>query len=174
MSDSPRVLVAGIGNVFLGDDGFGVEVVRRIDTAGLPEVVDVVDYGIRGVHLAYDLLDAGPDTLVLVDAIPLDEPPGTIAVIDASTYAAGTGASTLNAHSMSPDVVLQTLHGLGGHIDRVLVVGCRPVAMDEQMGLSEPVQAAVDEAARIVTDVALREAAVSVPEITSNAGRTST
>ena len=77
-----RVLVAGIGNVFLGDDGFGVEVVQRIDPTSLPAGVDVADYGIRGVHLAYDLLDGRYGTVVMVDAVPLDEPPGTLAVLE--------------------------------------------------------------------------------------------
>ena len=80
---SGRVLVAGIGNVFLGDDGFGVEVVRRLAAVSLPDGVDVADYGIRGVHLAYDLLDGRYDTVVLVDALPLEEPPGTLAVLEA-------------------------------------------------------------------------------------------
>ena len=82
MSAAGRVLVAGIGNVFLGDDGFGVEVVRRLDPDRLPADVDVADYGIRGVHLAYDLLDGRHDVLVLVDALPLGEPPGTLAVLE--------------------------------------------------------------------------------------------
>ncbi|HET7327824.1 MAG TPA: hydrogenase maturation protease [Nocardioidaceae bacterium] len=159
MRSPARVLVAGIGNVFLGDDGFGVEVVARIDPQLVPEGVEVVDYGIRGVHLAYDLLDDRRDTLVLVDAVPLDDPPGTLAVLDASTHAVATGASTVNAHSMSPDVVLQTLHGLGGGIDRVLVVGCRPAVLEEGMRLSEPVAAAVDEAVRLVLELARDEAA---------------
>ncbi|GAB3980070.1 hypothetical protein GCM10029978_077150 [Actinoallomurus acanthiterrae] len=77
-----RVLVAGIGNVFLGDDGFGVEVVGRIDASALPSTVEVTDYGIRGVHLVYELLDGRVDTLILVDAVPLDGPPGTLAVLE--------------------------------------------------------------------------------------------
>jgi hydrogenase maturation protease len=164
---SRRVLVAGIGNVFLGDDGFGVEVVRRITSTEVlegtevPDSVDVADYGIRGVHLAYDLLDQQYDTLVLVDAAPLEEPPGTIAVIDASgrERAHGTrGPHMVDAHSMSPDVVLQTFHGLGGCLHRVLVVGCQPAVVDEVMGLSEPVRAAVDRAAELVVDLAREEA----------------
>lgn len=141
-----RVLVAGIGNVFLGDDGFGVEVVRRLDSAVLPDGVDVADYGIRGVHLAYDLLDAPYDILVMIDAVPLGELPGTLAVLDASAAAVNVGASPADAHSMSPDVVLRALRGLGGSIDRVLVVGCQPAALEERMELSHPVRAAVDDA----------------------------
>ena len=139
-------LVAGIGNVFLGDDGFGVEVVRRIDPGRLPDGVDVVDYGIRGVHLAYELLDGRYDTLVLVDAVSLDAPPGTVAVLDASGHAAALSQGTLDAHSMSPDVVLATLRGLGGHIGRVFVVGCRPEVLAERMELSDRVAGAVEEA----------------------------
>jgi hydrogenase maturation protease len=145
-----RVLVAGIGNVFLGDDGFGVEVVRRLDAAVLPDAVDVADYGISGVHLAYDLLDAPYDILVMIDSVPLGESPGTLAVLDASATAVNVGGSPADAHSMSPDVVLRALRGLGGSIDRVLVVGCQPAVLEERMELSHPVRAAVDDAVRMV------------------------
>ena len=76
-----RVLVAGIGNIFLSDDAFGVEVAHRLSGRALPDGVRVEDYGIRGMHLAYDLLE-GYDALVLVDAVPMGEPPGTLAVIE--------------------------------------------------------------------------------------------
>lgn len=151
------VLVAGIGNIFLGDDGFGVEVVRRLDTASLPADVAVADYGIRGVHLAYELLDGRYDTLILVDAVPLGDPAGTVAVLDATAPAARTHAGTLDAHSMSPDVVLGALRALGGSVARVLVVGCQPADLEERMGLSPAVSAAVDEAVRVVADVARAE-----------------
>jgi hydrogenase maturation protease len=144
--------VAGIGNVFLGDDGFGVEVVRRLGEQDLPDGVDVVDYGIRGVHLAYDLLDARYATLVLVDALPLDEPPGTLAVLEVPADA--PGSAPVDGHAMSPDVVLAALRGLGGEQPRVLVVGCSPAVLDEGMQLSAPVSAAVDEAVRLVERVA--------------------
>jgi hydrogenase maturation protease len=150
-----RVLVAGIGNVFLGDDGFGVEVVRRLAAEQLPDGIDVVDYGIRGVHLAYDLLDGRYATLVLVDALPLDEPPGTLAVLEVPPGA--SGAATVDGHAMNPAVVLAALRGLGGEPPRVLVVGCRPAVLDEGMQLSAPVAAAVEEAAHLVARVA-REA----------------
>jgi hydrogenase maturation protease len=143
-SPTSRTLVAGIGNIFLGDDGFGVEVVQRLDPDRLRDDVDVADYGIRGVHLAYELLDGRYDTLVLVDAVPLgDEPPGTVVVIDASGRAGAVPAGSVDAHSMSPDVVLGALHGLGGDIERVLVVGCQPAVIDERMELSASVAAAV-------------------------------
>lgn len=167
MNGAPRrVLVAGIGNVFLGDDGFGVEVVRRVDGSALPASVDVADYGIRGVHLAYDLLDGRHDTLVMVDAVPVDGPPGTLAVIDVSD-AAGDGAADAGAaaapavdgHGMDPLTVLRLLHRLGGAVERALVVGCRPACLEERMGLSEPVAAAVPEAVRLVMAVAREESA---------------
>ena len=154
LGTASRVLVAGIGNVFLGDDGFGVEVVRRIDRASLPEGVDVADYGIRGVHLAYDLLDGRHTTVVMVDAVPLDEPPGTLAVLEVDPTA---GGAPLDAHGMHPAAVLALLHDLGGSVDRVLVIGCAPGVVDERRGLSEPVAAAVDGAVELVRDVVAAE-----------------
>jgi hydrogenase maturation protease len=145
-----RILVAGIGNVFLGDDAFGVEVVRRLDSSTLPNGVDVVDYGIRGVHLAYDLLDGRHHTVVLVDAVPLDDAPGTLAVLEVDPTG---GGMPVDAHGMHPAAVLALLHDLGGAVDRVLVVGCAPAVVEERMGLSEPVEAAVDEAVRLVAEV---------------------
>lgn len=153
-----KVLVAGIGNIFLGDDGFGVEVARRLAEMPLPAEVDVADYGIRGVHLAYDLLDEEYDSLVLVDAVPLGEPPGTVAVLDASAAASTVAAATVEAHSMSPDVVLRTLAGLGGSVERVLVVGCQPDELEQGIGLSATVAAAVGPAVRRTADLARREA----------------
>lgn len=161
------MLIAGIGNVFLGDDGFGVEVVRRLEGAELPEGVDVADYGIRGVHLAYELLDGRYDELVLVDAVPLGEAPGAVALLDATDRAAAVPAGPVDAHSMSPDVVLRSLSHLGGHVDRVLVVGCQPAVVEERMGLSEPVADAVDVAHDMVLDLAFRRtphAAALVPD----------
>ena len=158
VSTVSRVLVAGIGNVFLGDDAFGVEVVRRLDPATLPDGVDVVDYGIRGVHLAYDLLDGRWGTVVLVDAVPLDDPPGTLAVLEVDPTGSGT---PVDAHGMHPAAVLALLHDLGGAVDRALVVGCAPATVEERMGLSEPVAAAVDEAVRLVAEVV--QDAVRVP-----------
>ncbi|MCO5973000.1 hydrogenase maturation protease [Actinoallomurus soli] len=154
-----RVLVAGIGNIFLGDDGFGIEVVRRVDASALPSTVDVADYGIRGVHLAYDLLDGRHETLIMVDAVPLDGPPGTLAVLEVDPEQEPTAPPALDGHGMTPQAVLALLRGLGGRIDRVLVVGCRPAVLDERMDLSEPVRAAVDDAVSLVTTLAREEAA---------------
>jgi hydrogenase maturation protease len=142
---SGEVLVAGVGNIFLGDDGFGVEVARRLAGAPLPEGVRVVDFGIRGVHLAFELLD-GVRTLVLVDALARGESPGTVWVIERDPECASDPARATDAHGLDPDTVLATLAGLGGRLDRVLVVGCEPACVEEGIGLSEPVARAVDTA----------------------------
>ncbi len=162
-----RVLVAGIGNVFLGDDGFGVEVVRRLRQTILSDRVDVVDYGIRGMHLAYDLLNGRHRTLVMVDAVPLAEAAGTLAVLDVdvddpgwATPAAVLDAPGVNGHGMDPQSVLRLLHSLGGRVARVFVVGCQPAVLDEGMQLSAPVRDALDDAVRTVAGVANREAAL--------------
>ncbi|MGQ0617222.1 MAG: hydrogenase maturation protease [Acidimicrobiia bacterium] len=151
-----RVLVAGIGNIFLSDDGFGSEVAQRMVGTPVPDGVRVADFGIRGVHLAYELLD-GYDALVLVDAMPMGEPPGTVAVLDADLPPPpGPGddiAPTIEAHSMNPEVVLGMLASLGGGIGRVVVVGCQPSVIEEGMGLSAPVAEAVDRAVGVVGDV---------------------
>ncbi len=145
---SGRVLVAGIGNVFLSDDAFGVEVARLLSSRVLPEGVRVEDYGIRGIHLAYDLLE-GYDALVVIDAVPMGEPPGTLAVIEpepavgpatrCSSHSDGDGGSPVDAHTMSPDIVLATLARLGGSVERIVIVGCQPGQLHEGMGLSPPV-----------------------------------
>ncbi len=146
---APRVLVAGIGNIFLGDDGFGVEVAARLAIGPVPEGVRVEDFGIRGIHLAYELLD-GYDALILVDAMPMGEPPGTLALIepDVGELPEGVSASIADAHDMNPGTVLATLASLGGRVDRILVLGCEPSDLGEGIGLSTPVAAAVDDAVR--------------------------
>ncbi|MGI5268002.1 hydrogenase maturation protease [Nonomuraea sp. CA-218870] len=152
-----RVLVAGIGNVFLGDDGFGVEVVRRMDPSALPGSVVVADYGIRGVHLAYELLGGAYDTLIMVDAVELDGPPGTVAVLEIDDEPAPDALPPVNGHGMHPQAVLDLLGKLGGGVPRVLLVGCRPQVVDEVMGLSEPVAAAVESTVAAVTALARDE-----------------
>jgi hydrogenase maturation protease len=147
---SRGVLVAGIGNLFLSDDAFGVEVANRLAREPLPPGVRVADFGIRGVHLAYELLD-GYDALILVDAMPMGEPAGTVAVIAPEPPEPGDGdePAVVDAHSMSPEVVLATLAHLGGHVERIFVVGCQPASLEEGMGLSPSVEAAVDGAVQL-------------------------
>ena len=145
---SPGVLVAGIGNIFLSDDGFGVEVANRLAAVPMRAGVRVTDFGVRGVHLAYELLD-GYDRLVLVDAVPMGEAPGTLAVIQpAAAGAPGTDGDipVVDAHSMSPDVVLATLSRLGGSVGEIYIVGCQPASLDEGIGLSPSVASAVEDA----------------------------
>jgi hydrogenase maturation protease len=154
--EGPRTLVAGIGNIFLGDDGFGVETARRLAERQLPDHIEVVDIGVRGVHLAYQLLD-GYDTLVLVDATERGEVPGTLYVIEYDGPGAGQsrGAPAIDGHRMTPDTVLALLGtlcaGTGGEPPRrTLIVGCEPATVEEGIGLSPPVTEAVPEAVRLI------------------------
>ncbi|MEV7617407.1 hydrogenase maturation protease [Streptomyces sp. NPDC089799] len=162
---SGGTLVAGIGNVFLGDDGFGVEAVRELSRHPLPEGTEAVDFGVRGVHLAYQMLD-GYDTVVLVDATARGGAPGTLYLIDADPAGGPPpaapggpgGAPVLDGHHMTPDTVLALLGtlcaGTGGTPPRrVLVLGCEPARVEEGIGLSGPVAAAVPEAVRMVLDL---------------------
>jgi hydrogenase maturation protease len=151
----PRILVAGLGNIFLGDDAFGVEVVRRLSTRELPKNVKVVDFGIRGYDLAYALLD-GYDTTILIDACPRGEAAGTLYVIEPDVSDLGgpeDQQSAVEAHSMNPLNVLRLATSMGGPLKEVLLVGCEPGTLgpeEGQMGLSEPVEAAVGEAVKLV------------------------
>ena len=138
------VLVAGIGNLFLSDDGFGPEVVRRLaQQDDLPAGVKVVDYGIRGMHLAYDLLD-GYRALVVVDALPGAGAAGDITVLEVAQDDLGTG--DFDPHGMAPVAVLASVHQLGGTLPPTYVVGCQPATVEDGIGLSEAVAAAVPRA----------------------------
>jgi hydrogenase maturation protease len=149
-----RVLVAGVGNIFLGDDGFGVEVARRLDPASMPAGVKVADFGIRGVHLAYELL-GGYDTLVLVDAVKRGDAPGTVSVIqhDPAGDTEGGTLAAMDAHGMDPGAVLAMAGDMGATLERVLVVACEAASVEEGIGLSPPVAGAVPRAVEAVTDL---------------------
>ena len=151
-----RILVAGVGNLFLGDDGFGPEVARRLLVAGPVDGAKVVDFGIRGMHLAYELLD-GYDVLVIADAVPRTSTPGTLSLIEVS--AGDLGGGEFDAHGMDPTAVLARLGDLGGSLPRTFVVGCEPAFLGEGIGLSEPVATAVDGAVSMVRDLVQRLAA---------------
>ncbi|MDR7083852.1 hydrogenase maturation protease [Arthrobacter ginsengisoli] len=159
----PRVLVAGVGNMFLRDDGFGPEVARRLaaETGPAAPGVLAVDYGIRGMHLAYDLL-AGVDVLVLVDTVP----PVPNAAADTGTVAAPgsirvlrvrpedlDGAASLDPHGMDPAAVLGRLRSLGGELPLTYVVGCVPADLTEGIGLTGPVAAAIPRALSAVEEL---------------------
>jgi hydrogenase maturation protease len=149
-----RVLVAGVGNIFLTDDGFGPEAARRLAARPLPEGVRVVDYGIRGMHLAYDLLD-GYDLLVLLDAAPRGGTPGDVVVLEVGQEDLGTG--DFDGHGMEPTAVLASLGSLGARLPRTLVVGCEPADTAEGIGLSPAVAAAVDAAVELVAGLLAEE-----------------
>ncbi len=149
-----RVLVAGVGNIFLGDDGFGVEVVRRLAEREMPEGVEVKDFGIRGMDLAYALQE-DYEAVVFVDAVPRGEEPGTVYLIEPEIEE--DGEVSLDTHGMDPVKVIKLSRALGAKPTRTLVVGCEPRVVlsgedydDMLMELSEPVQAAVGEAMKLV------------------------
>ena len=151
---SKRILIAGIGNIFLGDDGFGVEVVKRLAGREWPEGVQVKDFGIRGMDLAYALQD-DYELVVFVDATPRGGEPGTVYLIEPEVE--DDGDVSLDTHGMDPVKVIKLSRALGARPTRTLVVGCEPqvvlggVDYDEMlMELSEPVRAAVDEAVKLV------------------------
>ncbi|WP_072804708.1 hydrogenase maturation protease [Rhodococcoides yunnanense] len=145
-----RILIAGVGNIFFGDDGFGPEVSRRIPVHELPDGVENVDYGIRGLHLAYDLL-AETDSLVLVDAIPDRGEPGHLRSfrVDESDLV----TAEFDPHGMNPLAVLSLLSPIGARLPpRTIVVGCQAQSIDEGIGLSPAVAAAVDDAVEFVLE----------------------
>ena len=162
-----RILVAGIGNIFLGDDGFGSEVVRHAAIPPSDPSVRVIDYGIRGMHLAYDLLEEW-DTLVLVDAVPSRGRPGRLHVFQAD-HESQPAPQGLDAHSMDPAAVFASLRALGGSPPYTVVVGCEAGSVEEGIGLTEPVAKAVPRAVRAVEDIvaALQTAASSFSSSTS-------
>jgi len=152
-AQKPRILVAGIGNIFLGDDGFGVEVIKRLSAQRLPEGVKVVDFGIRGFDLAYALQD-GYETTILVDAYPHGQQPGTVSLVEPDlSHIEQNPHAMVDTHGMNPLNVLRVATAMNGPLKRVLLIGCEPATLggDEgQMGLSEPVVAAVEEAIKLV------------------------
>ena len=151
-----RILVAGIGNVFRTDDGYGSAVAQRLAGETWPAGVRVVDYGIRGLHLAYDLLDPW-DAVVMIDAVPDRGAVGTVAVIAIGPEDVGDGHS-VDAHGMDPATVLASLAALGGSLPpRTLVVGCQVADTADGMGLTPAVAAAVDDAVATVRTLVIRE-----------------
>ncbi len=151
MNGPRRILVAGVGNLFRSDDGFGPEVARRLAGAPVPAGVRVVDYGIRGMHLAFDLLD-GWDVLIVVDTVPPRGEPGTLHVLEVGEGDLAGGA--FDAHGMDPASVLASLGPLGATLPATFVVGCEPMSVADGIGLSKPVTAALEPAARQVLELA--------------------
>jgi hydrogenase maturation protease len=152
---TPIVLVAGIGNIFLGDDGFGVEVAQRLAARPQPDGVQVTDFGIRGFDLAFALLDE-PEATILIDAMPRGGTPGTVYVLEPDLDAGPEATApdhaegSFQGHAMTPDSVFALVRTLGGRPRNVTVIGCEPFTFgpenEGQMGLSEPVAQSVDVA----------------------------
>ncbi|WP_433467103.1 hydrogenase maturation protease [Spirillospora sp. CA-128828] len=155
---SRKVLVAGIGNVFHGDDGFGVEVVRRLAERTLPPGVDVTDFGIRGIDLMYALGD-GYETVVLVDAAARGHEPGTVSLVEPDPD--GFGGVAVDAHGLDPAQVLRLARDNGPVPARILLVACEPSARTTdatwEMKLSAPVGAAVAEAVLLIERLLAKE-----------------
>jgi hydrogenase maturation protease len=150
----PRILVACVGNIFMGDDAFGVEVAGRLAGRGFPDEVRVVDFGIRGFDLTWALLE-DYEAVILVDAVPRDGEPGTLYVIEPEKIeqAELPAADLLTTHGMDPAKVLRLARALGSPVRKILVVGCEPKMPsgdDIHMAMSEPVRRAVDDAVPLI------------------------
>ncbi len=146
-----KILIAGIGNIFLGDDGFGVEVAKRLASENLPATVRVRDFGIRGYDLTYALLEPY-ELIVLIDACPRGQEPGTIYTIEPHLNHT-TEPCALDAHTMNPMNVLRLANTMGPISSRIVLVGCEPLTLGGEageMGLSGPVSAAIDDAVALV------------------------
>lgn len=152
--DAEPILIAGVGNIFRSDDGFGSAVANLMLEGDVPDGVRVVDYGIRGVHLAFDLSDS-VRTLILVDTVPEAGGPGSIVVqtVDAGSY----GSATFDAHSMDPNTVLTSVATLGDSMPRTFVIGCEPLCLDDGIGLSPVVESAIPIAAGKALELAVSE-----------------
>ncbi len=148
-----NILVAGIGNIFFGDDAFGCEVATQLMKRPLPEGVRVIDFGIRSYDLAYAMMD-GPDVTIFIDATPHGQPPGTVSLIEPDlNFLDKPSEEVVNAHSMNPVRVLQLLRSLGGQPGRLYLVGCEPAVLetdDGAIGLSEIVAVAVPKALEMI------------------------
>jgi hydrogenase maturation protease len=163
-----KILVAGIGNIFQGDDAFGCEVVKILADRALPDHVTLFDYGIRGLDLTYALLD-NPDLAILIDATPQGCTPGTLYTIEPE-WESGNAEEfrqdgALETHGMNPVQVLRAAREMGARPGRILLVGCEPGDLGGEegwMGLTPPVAAALSEAADMVEALICREARTEV------------
>jgi hydrogenase maturation protease len=171
MKNDPSILVAGIGNIFLGDDAFGCEVTRRLVECTWPDGVRIVDFGIRGFDLAYALLE-GYDVTILVDATPRGGEPGTLYTIepdlDQLDTVDGPGLM-VETHGMNPMKVLSMVKSMGGQFKKILLVGCEPATFgpeEGQMGLSGSVEGAVNEAVKVVESLVTRALNENAAQVT--------
>jgi hydrogenase maturation protease len=161
VTETKRILIAGIGNIFMADDAFGVEVAGRLAKQSFPTGVRVADFGIRGFDLAYALME-GYETTILVDAYPGQGESGALFVLEPDLQdlnSAGTQQGFIEPHAMNPINVLRMATSMGGQLKRVLLVGCVPATLgpeEGQMGLSEPVAAAVGDAVKLIDSLVTR------------------
>ncbi len=150
-----QILVAGVGNIFLQDDGFGAEVARRLEAHGVPSGVTVLDFGTGGLKLAHEVM-RGYDALVLVDISRQGGEPGTLYVMEPEPESVDGGlqeGDAVNPHGMDPRTVLRFVKAVGGWPGKVVVIACEPAAvgeMDMSIGLSGPVTRALDDAVALV------------------------
>jgi hydrogenase maturation protease len=161
-----KVLIACVGNIFLGDDGFGVEVAQSLSKRQLPEGVSVKDYGIRGFDLAYALLDPW-DLVIMVDALSRGEAAGTLYVIEPELNRPASADTAVNPHGMDPVRVLSLAASMGTISAQVLVVGCEPNdfgdELEGRMGLSSPIQGVVETASDMILDLVVTRQTNAVP-----------
>ena len=171
----PSILVAGIGNIFLGDDGFGVEVVKRLAACELPAEVRVADFGIRGFDLAYALQD-DYETIVLVDAYPHQQSPGTVSLIEPDLSGLNEEATVaVETHGMNPLNVLRMARTMGGwKAHQILLVGCEPEDFggeEGRVGLTQRVTAAVNQAADMIVSLVQKKVQKKVQQIVNEERR---
>jgi hydrogenase maturation protease len=152
-SFTKQILVAGVGNAWLQDDAFGGECARRLEAAGAPDGVTVMDFGTGGLDLAYELM-RGYDALVLLDASRQGGEPGTLYVLEPelADYAPSIeDGEVISPHHMDPSTVLRFVAAVGGFSGRVVVIGCEPGEVEEVgLGLTPPVEAAMERALALV------------------------
>ncbi len=153
-ADAAHVLVAGLGNIFLGDDAFGVEVVKRLLemplTAQFRGEVRVLDAGTRTLHLAYELREASYDLVILIDVVHAKGSPGTLYLLEPDGQDAGNPPRAADGHAVHVHDLMAVVRQLGGDVPRLLIVGCEPFRLGPDAGLSPPVAAAVNEAVGMV------------------------
>jgi hydrogenase maturation protease len=147
-----RTLVAGVGNIFQRDDAFGGEVIKLLAGRPWPANVEIADFGIRGVHLVYELL-GGCDLFVLVDVAQRGHPPGTVSVLEVAPGHMPSLTGVMDAHGLAPDQVFAMLSAMGAHPGRSLVVACEPADVSDGMGLTDPVRDALPAAVRAVEEI---------------------
>jgi hydrogenase maturation protease len=168
-----KILIAGIGNIFYGDDGFGCEVIRELSRKNFPDAVTVADFGIRSYDLAY-ALTIDYDAIILVDAVPRGEKAGTIFLIEPDVNRLGElEANAVDPHSMNPVAVLQMAQSLGEISGQLFLVGCEPAVLEsDEIGLSAEVSAAIPHAIEMIESLVknLLESKSQKQKLQTNAG----